>query len=274
MESFREQLKQKSTDELIQLALTASDIEDTPGWDAIWTLRERATRDVFEAARGLCASDDPHRRTVGVDILAQLGLPERAYLDETLNLFFTFIDTEQDHSVLNSVTVGLGHITPEPRKVEPLLKLRHHPDPEVRFGVALGLAGEENPSAIQTLIELSSDEDGDVRDWATFALGSQIETDTPEIREALFRRANDPHDASAAPGEGVVGLAIRQDERAFELIIPYLQAGNAGTLIFEAAEVLADPRLYPLLVKLRDDPDYDEYERSCLEDAIIACQSS
>ena len=272
-DDFREQLKQKSTGELIELALTASDEEDTPGWDAIWTLRYRATREVFEAAKTLCESHDPIKRTVGVGILAQLSLPTRIYLDETLNIFFNLIDTEQDNSVLNSVGVGLGHISPEPRKVKPLLKLKNHPDPEVRFGVAFGLCCEEDPLAIQALIELSSDEDADVRDWATFALGTQIDVDTSQIRAALFKRVSDLNDDSNAPGEGLLGLAKRHDERAIELTLKWLEAGHAGTLIFEAAETLADPRLYSALVKLRDDPDYTNYERDSLEDAIVACKN-
>jgi HEAT repeat protein len=272
-DDFREQLKQNSTDELIQLALTASDEEDSLGWDAIWALRYRATREVFEAAKTLCESHDPIKRGVGVDILAQLGLPTRIYLDETLDIFFNLIDTEQDNRVLNSVGVGLGHISPEPRKVKPLLKLKNHPDPEVRFGVAFGLCCEENPLAIQALIELSSDEDPDVRDWATFALGTQIDVDTPQIRAALFKRVSDLNDDSDAPGEGLFGLAKRHDERAFELTLKQLEAGNAGTLIFEAAEALADPRLYSALVKLRDNPAYHNYERDCLEDAIVACKN-
>ncbi len=270
---FREQLKQKSTGELIQLALTASDEEDSLGWDAIWTLRYRATREVFEAAKTLSENHAPTKRVVGVDILAQLGLPSRIYLDETLDIFFNLIDTEQDNRVLSSVGVGLGHISPEPRKVKPLLKLKNHPDPEVRFGVTRGLCSEEDPLAIQALIELSSDEDPDVRDWAAFALGTQIDVDTPQIREALFNRVCDLNDERYAPGEGLVGLARRHDERAFELTLKRLEAGSTGTLIFEAAETLADPRLYPMLVKLRDDPRFDNYERGLLEDAIAACKN-
>jgi HEAT repeat protein len=271
-DDFRQQLKQKPTDELIQLALTASDEEHNPGWDAIWVLRYRATREVFEAARTLCESHDPIKRTVGADILAQLGVTTHSYLDETLEILFNLVDTEQDNRVLNSVGVGLGHISPEPRKVKPLLKLKNHADPDVRFGVALGLCCEEDPLAIQALIELSSDENDEVRDWATFALGTQTDVDSPQLREALFRRAIDPNDSSNAPGEALAGLAKRHDERAFELILKHLEAGNSGTLIFEAAENLADPRLYAALVGLRDDPDYDDYERSCLEDAILACK--
>jgi hypothetical protein len=271
-DDIRQQFKEKSTGELLQIALTASDEELDPGWMAIWELRARATREVFDAAKTFCESRVPAERSVGVAILAQLGQDTRPYLEETLDIFFKLIDTEQSSDVLNSVGVGLGHIN-DPRKVTPLLRLKNHPDAEVRFGVAFGLMGEEDSQAIQALIELSSDEDGETRDWATFGLGALIDVDTSEIREALFRRAVDREDDSDAPGEGLAGLAHRQDPRAFELILARLEEGNVGTLIFEAAETLAHPGLYSALVKLRDDQDYDDYERGCLEDAIAACKA-
>ncbi|MCA0457786.1 MAG: HEAT repeat domain-containing protein [Chloroflexi bacterium] len=271
-DEFLQALGQKPTDELIQLALTASDEEDNWGWDAISELRNRGTREVFDAARTLCESVDPLERSTGITILAQLGLKPRPFLDETLELFFKLMASEQDHRVLNALGVGLGHISPDPRKVDPLLQFKNHVHPEVRLGVAFGLSGEDDPSAIQALIELSADEDDEVRDWATFALGSQTALDTPEIREALYKRAADLDDPSNASGEGLVGLANRHDERAFEFVSKHLQAGYTGTLVIEAAENLADPRLYPLLVKLADDLTYIGYEKQALEDAIAACQ--
>jgi len=268
---YRQQLKQKSTDELIQIALTAELEGDDPGWDAIWELRLRATPDVFEAASALCLSFDPSERVVGVDILAQLGTPGHVYLDRTLDILCKLIETETVTRVLSSIAVGLGHISPEPRKVKPLLRLKDHSDPDVRQGVAFGLSGEDDPLAIQALIALSADVDMEVRDWATFALGSQTNLDSPQIREALYRRVIDPNDAGDAPGEGLVGLARRGDARAFVLTLGFIQSGNAGTLVFEAAEMLADARLHNALVMLRYNPRYNEYQRHCLEDAIAAC---
>jgi HEAT repeat protein len=272
-DDLRLHLQRMQTDELIQLTLTANDEIYSPGWDAIWVLHSRPTREVFDAAKTFCESDDPAKRMVGVNILAQLGPEPRPYLDETLEIFFKLIDTEQDSGVLNAVGIGLGHNWDEPRKVEPLLKLKNHPDADVRFGVALGLKSEEDPRAIQALIELSFDEDDDVRDWATFGLGSLTEADTPEIREALYQRVIDPDDDSDAPGEGLVGLAERHDPRAVDLTLKFLEAGNAGTLIFDAAEIIADPRLYSALVNCLNNPIYDDYHRSWIESAMAACKA-
>ena len=56
-----------------------------------------------------------------------------------------------------------------------------------------------------------SDEDGDVRDWATFGIGQQDDTDDETTREALFARVEDEH--SDARMEAIIGLARRHDER-------------------------------------------------------------
>jgi HEAT repeat protein len=270
-DEFRQQLQQQPTDELFHLALTAYDDAFSPGWDAITELRQRATHYIFETAALLCQSNDPITRRVGVAILAQLGSPGRIYLEETLQIFFNLLEWEQDPGVLYSVGVGLGHNSPEPRKVKPLLKFKNHPNPEVRFGVTSGLTGEDDPLAIAALIDLSWDEDDDIRDWATFGLGSQTEVDTPEIREALYARAIDKNDPTNAPGEGLLGLAVRGDTRAFDLTVQFLESDHIGTLIFEAAEALADPRLYPLLVIFLNDSTCYGHERSSLERAIEAC---
>lgn len=272
-DELRQQLKEKTTDELIQLALTARNDDDHyhPGWDAISVLHHRASGEVFEAARQLCKSDDPAKRSTGAAILAQLGIPERTYHEETLEIFLNMLDTEQDTDVLHSVIIALGHTYEEPRKVKPLLKFKNHPDLLIRYGVAFSLAGENDLSAIAALIELSQDEDDLVRDWATFGLGSQTDVDTPEIREVLFNHAIDLHDTGNAPGEGLVGLARRRDKRAYELILKALEADNIGSFILEAAEELHDIRLYPVLVKLLEHGNYNEYERRDLGKAIAAC---
>jgi hypothetical protein len=91
-----------------------------------------------------------------------------------------------------------------------------------------------------------------MRDWATFGLGTQIDTDTQEIREALFARVFDEDEVTR--GEALVGLARRNDGRIVEPLIRELaRYPNTEYLSYslEAAEELGDPRLLPVLTKLR-----------------------
>jgi HEAT repeat protein len=54
---------------------------------------------------------------------------------------------------------------------------------------------------------LTQDTAPEVRDWATFALGTQIDLDTSEIRDALAARLNDPDEVTRA--EAATGLSRR-----------------------------------------------------------------
>ena len=51
-----------------------------------------------------------------------------------------------------------------------------------------------------------------MRDWATFALGTLADEDTPALRDALAARLDDPDEDTRL--EAVHGLALRGDHRA------------------------------------------------------------
>ena|SRR5438270_8722120 len=110
-------------------------------------------------------------------------------------------------------------------------------------------------------------EDEDVRNWATFGLGSQADIDTAEIRAALLERVTDSHNETR--GEALVGLARRKDPRALEPIIQELRSEHIGILALEAAETLGDPRLLPALLRLEHDWQRDEDDHvKTLRDAL------
>lgn len=75
----------------------------------------------------------------------------------------------------------------------------------MRYAVVFGLFGIDDDLAVQTLIELSADVDPQVRDWATFGLGVQIDRDDPAVRHALMARLEDPDIDTR--GEAIRGLA-------------------------------------------------------------------
>jgi len=177
------------------------------------------------SSRLACCAARRARGRVGVDMLGQLGVrfgqTNRAFHEETMALLLALLDHEQDPSVLSSIAIALGH-RQDPREIAPL-----------RFGVVLGVSRYEDEQAIQTLIHLSTDADAEVRDWATFGLISQIEVDTPAIRAALFARLSD-EDADTR-GEAMVGLAHRHNVRVVDPLLHDLEAGDAGSLLLEAA---------------------------------------
>ncbi len=77
------------------------------------------------------------------------------------------------------------------------------------------------------------DADQEVRDWATFGLGTLGESDSPEIREALFHRLSDGNDDVRQ--EAMAGLAKRGDQRVLPLLIQTLEDPPVSDCIIEAA---------------------------------------
>jgi hypothetical protein len=131
-----------------------------------------------------------------------------------------------------------------------VLTLAGHDDARVRRAVAQavpGVLGDADPTdAVAVLIALTADTDDDVRDWACFALGTQLsELDDASVRDALAARLSDPHDDARC--EALLGLARRRDRRA----LPVLQVRLAGERVFsleiDAAGALGDPSLHTMV---------------------------
>jgi HEAT repeat protein len=274
---FQPEHDSRSTEELFKIALTGS-IDDetgedgfpiiTPATQARFVLEQRATRDVLETASKLCASGNSNERRIAAKILGELGIPERAFPDECLQVLLGLLE-HPDYEVVQTGGLALGNLR-HPGAIPFLTKLKSHPDSGVRYSVAIGLLTYEDELAVQTLIELSEDEDEDVRDWATFGLGTQIELDTPEIRETLFKRLDDTGNAQ---GEAMVGLARRKDDRVLAPLLRALAWELPSILIFEAAQAYANPNLNQALIdlKIRNSDHSNSYWSRMLDDAIAAC---
>ena len=193
----------RTSEELISAALTRTPDEDSY-WDAVLEMQRRDSPNMLHRAQQLCQSSCPAERRLGADILGQLGVPERNFPEECLKILLGMLNDERDAQVLGSILIGLGHLG-RPEAIEPASQFRKHPDAEVRHAVAFCLQGHEDQPAVDTLIELSRDENAHVRDWATFALGSQIDLDTQAVRDALAERLNDTDDDTRR--EAIKGLS-------------------------------------------------------------------
>lgn len=262
----------RTTDDLFDVALHNPDDDTT--WTAIAALHLRGTHAVFERACELCESQTARERRVGADVLGQVGRPDDTWHEGAVDTLLALLEHEREPEVLDAICIALGH-RGDVRAIRPVARFKDHPDANVRHSVAFGLLAHEDDLAIETLIELSRDPDAMVRDWAAFGLGAQIDTDTPQIRQALYNRLTD--DDEDTRHEAMVGLSKRKDERVFEplraALLEDARRGHTMAYYVEAAAELADPRLYPLLAQLRDNWQgertwvYDD-----LEEAIEQCR--
>jgi HEAT repeat protein len=256
----------RSSEEIIALALAE---EEETMWDLIEILRYRGGETEFQLAAQLTESAKTDERCLGARILGQLGCSDPTYVPESVDILIPMLG-DQDSLVLYSVVYALGH-RKDRRSIIPLSKLVDHPEADIRRGVAFSLGGFDDEDAINTLILLTNDSDDDVRDWATFGLGSLTEIDTPELRDALFARTNDEN--NEIRGEALVGLAARNDQRIIDLVRDELNRDFAGSWVLEAAELVGEPSLLPLLLALRDNW-CDEDEKAFggdLDRALKAC---
>jgi HEAT repeat protein len=256
-----------SAKDLVQLALTEAD-EDA-AWVPVTILHFRADKEVLETARALCLSSRAQERKLGVDVLGQLGIPDRAFPEECFQILSKTLAAEADPLVLEAIGIALGHLK-DPRAPELLATLSNHSSADVRLGVVYGISGLESQEAVKLLIRLSSDEDDAVRDWATFGLGSMTDFDSAELRAALMERITDANDEARL--EALLGLARRKDVRVIEPLIEELTSENVGLLALEAAEEAADFRLLPPLLLLKESwiDDKDRHTER-LERALQSC---
>ena len=258
----------RSTSELISAYLQTSD--DSEAADLITTIQYRGGAEEFREGLGLLASKDARERAAGAEILGQLGWQDRTFLEESVDALLGAL-TDTDDQVLQSVIFGLGH-REDPRAVEALLPFVDNPSADIRYAAVHGLMPHDVPGVVDALAKLSRDRDRDVRNWATFTLGSQFESQSPALCAALQERLTDPD--PEIRGEALVGLARRGDVSIAPIVLHELEGEFHGDWAVEAAGLLADPRFVPalgaLLVRLEGEDVV--YFRGSVESAIAACE--
>lgn len=244
-------------------------------WLNISELRKRASPALFEQCILLTKSDVQKERMIGVNILSQLSSPPtfRPYSKKVIVHFLNLLKVEKTPLVLMSILYGIGHNNEnlvQDKAIKCIANYRTNENDCVREGVVAALLGIDNAIAVNALIELSRDKCSHIRDWAVFGLGSLIETDTTEIREALYARIYDKHKDTRY--EAILGLARRNDPKVKDVIIQELLSASYTTYLFEAIKELPDAAFIPLLennlMKYKDDIDINSEWIDGLKDCI------
>lgn len=216
---------------------------DKAYWENVRELRSRANVSIFNKCVKLIKSPKPKQRTIAINVLSQLGPTPRPFFKQSRQLFFDILRKEKNKEVLLSVLAAIGHNNDNLPSTETaiLTSFKSNKDENVRKALVFALLSVENKSAIDTLIHLTADKSSDIRNWATFGIGSQIEKDNKAIREALWQRVNDKHRETKL--EAIAGLAKRKDSRIKEIIKKELLKGEPGALLVDAINDLNDKEL-------------------------------
>lgn len=235
----------KPTPQDLIAAALAEPADSHERWKHVVALHRRGDDATFQAAARLLGEPDPGRRALAADILGQLGtdvdvpVEARPFRRRAGDLLVPRLGSEEDPEVLAAIAIAVGHLNEE-RAAPALHALRNHPDADLRHAVVFGLLGLDDDLAVASLIELSDDSEAEVRDWATFGLGTVLERDDDLIRSALLARIDDPDADTRA--EALRGLANRGDERAIAPLLLELDSPMAvedPLILYEALFVLA-----------------------------------
>jgi hypothetical protein len=230
--------------------------EDDSYWSNRSTLTHRVTPETFAIAVRLCESVCEIEHRVGCDILALLGAPDMPFREQSVGPVVSVLSRTTDRDTRVAAISALGHIG-DARAVADLLQFRDDPDASIRLAVAMAIpALRESPTVAPALIELSRDLDEDVRDWAVFGLMNWIADDTPEIRQALVDRLDDPN--ATVRGQALLGLAGRRVPGLLDAIAREFERPEVHPDAVEAVSEYGDPRGMDLLERLRARfPDWD-----------------
>ena len=249
---------------------------DTRYWSIVDTLVEMPLPDGFGLSQHLCASDSPALRRLGAHLIAEMavrGLRRHTqFSEDAIDELLLLTSPDEDVDVLSSAIGAAGRLGGRSLRRAVLGNLRH-PSPAVRTAVAVALpalsGGVDDHEVVRALIILTQDGNAVVRDFATFSLGSETDSDAASVREALRQRLDD--DDAATRDEALIGLARRGDAATRDLVIGRLRAGSLDEGVIEAAAELADTAALALLRARRAVLPPSHPVAAALDRAIEAC---
>jgi HEAT repeat protein len=238
-------------------------------WKRVSKLHQLGSKEVFAAASRLLSSRRAVERELGADVLGQLGVNHSyPFKAASVPRLRRLIREDENPDVAAAALQALGHLGAWQALVG-VGKMADHPDSCVRLALAQALAAPDDPcpqEVIDLLVRLTTDRNGDVRDWACFALGTQCSADGTAIRDALAARIQDRR--RDCREEAILGLARRRDPRAVGPLLWALTSKSVGRLSVEAAAYMGDVKL---LTPLRALTGWWRVDTALLETAIARC---
>ena len=234
----------------VEAALGAMD--DDCRWELIGGIVDECPDEVLATSIHLLAQKDARSRTLGADVLGRLVGIDPGARPAALEALARALADEGEAGARASMVAALGHIG-DVAPLDQIIAFASDDCPSVRLAVAFAIATiSPEPlcdDARYALIKLSGDRETEVRDWATFGLGTLSGDDGPDVRAALLARTSDASHKTRA--EALFGLAVRRDPRAVPHLIRALESPAVAQLELDAAAEAADPRLLPALWALQ-----------------------
>ena len=191
-------------------------------WLAVDKIRTAGVAFGWDYILRQCKSSNPEMRLRAVDVLAQMKGRDET---ETVAVLLQVLTTENNARVIRSCIHALGHQYYHKNSFYTAIeKFADFDSVDVRHAVACALPNSNSTNeAVELLMKLMTDEDADVRDWATFGLGAMMDEDSQAIRDALAERLDDTDFDTQF--EAIYGLARRKDMRALAPLLLHIEGG-------------------------------------------------
>jgi HEAT repeat protein len=240
----------RALDVRVEAALAS--VDEDCRWELIGGIVRDCPDDVLQLCLRVLRDAAAHERTLGADVLGRLVGIDPGARPAALTALLDALSVETDSCAVASIVAALGHIG-SADALGRIVPLAGNSDAGVRLAVAFAVA-TLSPQPLSrdvrfALIKLSGDAEPEVRDWATFGLGTLSSDDGPDVRAALLARTEDAYHTTRA--EALFGLAVRRDPRAVPHLIRALESPAVVGLELDAAAEARDPRLLPALWALQ-----------------------
>jgi len=271
----------RSTDELVRAAL--EQYNDNDEYELLLErLQYRGTREVFDIAVGLAKSDDCCERVLGAGILAEVGSRHCLFVRDSVDALIPLLNDRNDE-VITTAALALGRRATASCKdagyavkaVKPLLALATYSSAGVRQAVAYALGSvqwwqlepEVYDALVETIINLASDEDVDVRLEAVEAMLA-LEEWHDDIIDALLRATRDK--SAEVRASAFLALSTREYPGVADMLIDELSTSECicDYALWAAADT-KDPRLLPILLELKAGGISSQY----IDMAVKACST-
>lgn len=253
---------------LVDRAVESFDMDSDVWHDLMYKIKRVPSEELLQRAFDLCASDESARQIVGLEILGQLSvdpMDPSPYKDRSAPVVAKLLHSDNS-DVVHAAVRSLGFLAPDDYLAELATIGRSSCDEGVRLAVVQALNRSTDPEASDALVQLASDPDPSVREWALFSLAVS-ETDSVGTTAILRSSLSDEH--SGVRAEAIRGLAKRGIADVDALIEQEVLSGNLHLGIVRALIERPNPNL---LSSLESALAEDDSLAEALEIAIEECR--
>lgn len=211
-------------------------------------LQLRGGQDAVRLAIEFCTDKNYIRRDIGAFILGQIEICKKCE-DNVFNILNNMALNDKSACVRATAIESTAQRCKKnpiysPKIVEQSQITAFDKSANVRRATAFAISVINDKETIPLLINLLKDPNGDVRNWAAFAININ-KYDNSDIRDYFVEMLQDKNEEVRI--EAIIGLSYRKDKRVLSVLCDELKKNTVYDDIIEAAGELGDKTLLPVL---------------------------